>query len=170
MTPEPNLSRPSKMGRIWEFIFDDRLWVGKLALAVGLLAILGHQARRDFERAYPSYRKVPVYFKAMKGKSVSLWARPVVASHPGGFQIETDVGRFQVISPSCPPLGEHVSLVGRVAGPRLLEALAVQRNEGVRWKRPINYGISLLAAAGFLFWMGRRFPWPLRNGLFRSRS
>jgi len=151
-------------------LFSDRLWTVKLAVALALLAALCHRARRDYERDYPSYRRVPVYSARLKDRTVSLWAKTVTATAPDGFDIATDVGPFHVISPQRPPVGERVSLVGRVAGPRTLEALAVQPNEGVAWKRPVNYIVSILAAALFFLWMSRRFRWPLSTGLFRSRS
>ena len=151
-------------------MFSDRLWILKLALAAGLLVGLCHRARREFSRDFPSYKKAPVYFEEIRGKTVDLWAKPVVAHAPDGFDITTDVGRFRVISPDRPPVGERVSLVARVAGPRTLEAGAVQRNEGVLWKRPVNYIVSIVTVAVFLLWARRRFRWPLREGLFRSRT
>lgn len=162
--------KPDPIESLLQTLFGDRLWTLKLAGAVALLAFLGHRARREFERDYPSYRKVPVHHDRMTGRTVSLWAKTVTAATPDGFDIDTDVGRFHVIGPDRPPPGERVSLRARVAGPRTLEALAVQRNEGVLWKRPVNYVVSILAAALFLLWMSRLFRWPLRTGLFRSRS
>ena len=151
-------------------MFSDRLWILKLLLAAGLFAVLGHRARREFAEVDPQPELAPVYFGKMRGKTVSLWARPVLASAPDGFDVQTRIGRFRVLSPERPPAGECVSVRARVAGPRTLEAIAVQRNEGVRWKRPVNYVVSVLTLLGFLFWAGRRFRWPIREGLFRSRT
>lgn len=151
-------------------MFSDRFWTLKLALAAGGLAALCHRARTEFEEVHPSFRKAPVYFEKLKGKTVTnLWANPVTAHAPDGFHISTDIGPFRVISPERPPIGERVSLVARVAGPRTLEAMGVQRNEGVSWKRPVNYIVSILTVAVFLLWVRRRFRGSLREGLFRSR-
>jgi hypothetical protein len=152
-------------------MFSDRFWILKLALATGALVALCHRARTEFEKVQPSFRKAPVYFEKVRGKIVTnLWAKPVTAHAPDGFDISTDLGLFRVISPERPPIGERVSLVARVTGPRTLEASAVQRNEGVSWKRPVNYIVSILTVAIFLLWARRRFRWPLHEGLFRSRS
>jgi len=84
--------------------------------------------------------------------------------------VGTDVGPFRVISPERPAVGERVSLLGRVTGPRTLEAVAFQANAGVRWKRPLGYAASAAALVLFFLWARRRFRWPLREGLFRSRT
>ncbi len=151
-------------------LFSDRYWILKLALAAGLLAALCHRSRREFSELNPNYRKVPVHFEKLRGRTVHLWAKTVAATAPDGFDVETDVGLFRVISPDRPPVGEQVSVVARVAGPRTLEAAAVQRNEGNRWKRPLMYAASLATLAVFFMWARRRFRWPLREGLFRSRA
>jgi len=152
-------------------MFSDRYWILKLALAMGALVALCHRARYEFDRDYPSFRKAPVYFEKVKGRTVTnLWAKTVTAHAPDGFDISTDLGPFRVVSPERPPVGERVSLVARVAGPRTLEASAVQRNEGVSWKRPVNYIVSILTVAVFFWWARRRFRGSLHEGVFRSRS
>jgi len=151
-------------------LFGDRLWILKLAVAAGLLAALCHRARREFAEAFPSYRSIPVYFENQRGKTFYLWAKAVVAAAPDGFDIQTDVGRFRVVSPERPPAGERVSIVGRATGPRTIEAAAVQRNEGLAWKRPVNYAVSIGTFLVFLLWVRRRFRWPIRDGFFRSRT
>ncbi len=150
-------------------MFSDRFWFLKLSLAIGLLAWLGHRARRELSEVDPDYRKIPVYFPQLEGKTITLWAKTVTAAGPGGFDIDTDVGQFHVLSPERPPIGERVSMLARPAAPRTLEAITIQRNEGVSWKRPLNYLVSIAAVAVFLLWARGMFRWPVHGGVFHGR-
>lgn len=150
-------------------LFSDRLWVLKALLAAGALAWLGHDARQAYSSLYPDIERVAVDWKGIRDREIHRWADRVQAVLPGGFVIQTDVGPMTIHAPSSPPVGEYVSIVARPTGPRTLEALSLQVNRGYQWKRPLNYGLSLVTVIVYLWLVRRRFRWSLPDGVFRSR-
>jgi hypothetical protein len=66
-------------------------------------------------------------------------------------------------------VGEVISAVVRPVGPRQLEAVRLEVNEGFRWKRPLNYCISVLTVIVYFLLIRHRFRWNPEVGLFRSR-
>ena len=76
---------------------------------------------------------------------------------------------MRIVTPDRPPPGEFVSVVGRIAGNRRIEAVSVQVNEGWAWKRPLNYVVSVATVLVFLWLVRKRFRMRLSEGLFRSR-
>jgi hypothetical protein len=150
-------------------LFSDRLWGLKLALAVAAFAVLGHHARGRMRERYPHIAGVSVYGDSLRGKTVSVQALTVVGHAPDGFDLDTSVGPMRIVSDGRPPVGEAVSVVGRVLGNRRIEAVRIQANEGWAWKRPLNYSVSVATLLVFLWLVRDRFRLRLADGLFRSR-
>lgn len=148
---------------------SDRFWLAKLALAAALFALLCHDARARIGPLQPSYARVSVYGEKLRGQTVSAQAYEVLGHAPDGFDLDSGAGPMRIVTAERPPVGETVSIVGRIAGNRRIEATRVQVNEGWRWKRPLNYAVSIATVLVFL-WLARgRFRMRLAEGLFRSR-
>jgi hypothetical protein len=152
-------------------MFSNRFWLLKFCLAVAVIAGLGHAARRDFARLYPTVEESAVPAPRLAGKTVWASPRPVLRVHEDGFEIETRVGPVRIeAAPPFPRSGDYVSVRGRIVGPRRVAADLVQHNEGHGWKRPANYAVSLATLAVFLWLIRARFGSRVREGLFRSRT
>jgi len=150
-------------------MFSDRGWLLKVGAALGLLAWLCLDARRRTAAEHPDVERVAVFTEALREHSVYLWAKPVLDVEPTGFQINTQVGPVHILSTRQPRVGEVVSIIARPTGPRTLEALSLQFNEGFGWKRALNYGVSIITLLGYLWIIRRRFRWRIHEGVFRSR-
>jgi hypothetical protein len=150
-------------------MFTDRLWVLKGAAALALLGWLCTQSRRVLSELHPEVEQVALFTDSLRGKTIHLWAKYVTASDAAGFQIDTYVGPMRVLTSQPPPVGSFVSAQARPIGPRTLEALSLHINEGFEWKRPLNYGISILTVVVYLWLVRRRFRWRIEEGVFRSR-
>lgn len=151
-------------------MFSNRFWILKLCAACAALAVLGQAARWDFGRAFPRLEEAAVLTPDLVGKTV--WSSPsrVLRIEKEGFDLWTRAGPVRVLAQSpVPREGDFVSVRGQVIGPRRVEALDVQINEGHGWKRPANYIISLATLAVYLWWIRARFGCSLRQGIFRSR-
>ncbi|MFN3486403.1 MAG: hypothetical protein ACK44W_13110 [Planctomycetota bacterium] len=152
-------------------MFSNRFWILKLLVACAGFASLGQAARRDFGRAFPRLEQAAVVSPDLVGKTV--WSSPsrVLSVREEGFDLWTRAGPVRILAARpVPREGDFVSVRGRVVGPRRVEALDVQINEGHGWKRPANYLVSLATLAVFLWLIRARFGCSLREGLFRSRS
>lgn len=150
-------------------LFSDRLWLVKLALAAGLFAWMCHFAQAEIREIHPNVSRVAMFGDALRNKQVSVSAREVVGHAPDGFDVDTDVGPMRILTAERPPQGTIVTVRGRVAGNRRIEATRVQINEGWEWKRPLNYGVSVATVLVFLWLIRGRFRLRLSEGLFRSR-
>jgi hypothetical protein len=150
-------------------LWSDRLWILKPAAAILCFSWLGHRAAADFGRLYPSADRLAVDAERLEGKTVTLSARPVLGPAPDGFDVATYVGPMRVVAAERPPSGARVSVLGRAAGTRRIEAVRVQVNEGWAWKRPLNYAVSTATLLVFLWLIRGRFRSRLSEGLFRSR-
>ncbi len=150
-------------------MFSDRGWILKAALALGLLAWLCRDARRQISAGHPDLERAALPSAADIDGAIYLWAKKVQAHEPGGFRIDSRVGPLHLESATRPPVGEYVSIVARPVAPRVLKVESLQINEGFGWKRPLNYGISILTLAGYLWIIRRRFRWRIHEGVFRSR-
>jgi len=150
-------------------LFSDRLWLPKLGLAAALFAWMGHRAQVEIRDLHPNISRVAVFGDALRDKRVSVAAREVVGHAPDGFDLDTDVGSMRILTAERPPQGAIVTVMGRVAGNRRIEATRVQINEGWKWKRALNYGVSVATVLVFLWLIRKRFRLRLSEGLFRSR-
>lgn len=151
-------------------MLSDRFWGLKLALALGLFALLCRQAQGEFGKLHPDLEAAAADIREIRGKTVHVWAHPVLALVPDGFEIGSDVGAFHVRSPSpAPRVGDRVSLVATVLGPRRLAASRVKVEDGYFWKRGLNYGLSSLTLLAFLWMARKRYQFRLSEGLLRSR-
>ena len=150
-------------------MFSDRGWILKAALALGLLTWLCRDARQRISVAHPDPERAALLSGADFSGTIYLWAKKVEAHEPGGFRIDSRVGPLHFESATQPPVGEYVSIVARPLTPRVLKAESLQVNEGFGWKRPLNYAISVLTLAGYLWVIRRRFRWRIHEGVFRSK-
>jgi len=150
-------------------MFSDRGWILKAAAALGLLAWLCADARRRIAVEHPEIERVALFTEALRGREFHLWARRVHALEPTGFQVNSSVGPMHILSSLRPAVGDRVSVVARATGPRTLEAISVQVNEGFAWKRPLNYVVSILTLIGFLWIVRGRFRWRIHEGVLRSK-
>lgn len=150
-------------------LFSDRLWPVKLALAAGLFAWMCGFAQTEISELHPNLSRVAVFGETLRDRQVSVGAREVVGHAPDGFDVDTDVGPMRILTAERPPQGTIVTVLGRVAGNRRIEAARVQVNEGWKWKRALNYGVSVATVLVFLWLIRGRFRLRLSEGLFRSR-
>ena len=102
------------------------------------------------------------------GMTCNLWAKRVLSSDATGFEVPTQAGPLRVEGFQAPP-GSLVSVIGTVAGPRLIRAEKIRINEGYAWKRPLNYGISVLTVLAVLLSLRNRFRWRARDGVVQGR-
>jgi hypothetical protein len=150
-------------------MFSDRLWIVKAGVALGLLAWLCQDTRRTFSVLHPEVEVAALDSVSLRTRRIHIWAKQVQTVDATGFQISTGVGPVRIVTPAQPPVGEYVSIIARPTGPRTLEALALQVNHGYAWKRPLNYGISILTVLGYLWIVRRRFRWRIADGVFRGK-
>jgi hypothetical protein len=150
-------------------LFGDRFRLVKHALALFLFVGLCTWTNARLGPIHPPMGGVPIYGDIWRDKIIAPQGYLVVAHTPDGFDLESKGGTIRILTAERPPVGEHVSLVGRIAGNGRIEALRIQVNEGWRWKRPLNYGVSVLVLLVFLWLIRDRFRIRLAEGLFRSR-
>lgn len=155
---------------VWFWAFSDRLWLLKVAAALGLFAWLCDRAQRELSHARPSPESAVFFDEEDRGRKVAGWGRPVAAVTPEGFEIDTDYGRLRILTPRpAPPVGARVMFIGRIVGPRTIESISEEVNEGFEWKRPLNYGLSAATLLVFLWLIRGRFRSRLSEGVLRSR-
>jgi len=151
-------------------MFSDRYWILKVGLSLGLFAWLCTRSAREFAVLEPELEKLAWPSETDLGKPVGFWARVVTAVHSDGFDISTRVGPIRVLAEApLPSVGQHVSATGTALGRRLVQARRLQVNEGHRWKRALNYGLSAATVVVFLGLVRKRFRGRLHEGLFTSR-
>jgi hypothetical protein len=150
-------------------MFSDRWWILKAAVAVGLLALLLTDTRRTLGGRHPEIEHVVLNWPPYRDHTFHLAAKQVRAADAGGFTISTRVGPMQVRTPTPPAVGEYVTLNVRPVGPRTLEIVQMAVLQGYVWKRPLNYGVSIVTLVAFLWLVRRRFRWRIQDGVFRSR-
>ncbi len=150
-------------------MFSNRLWIVKLALALGLFLLVCRLCAQELSAIHPDSDWVALPPPDAVGKTVFLFARRVRAHTPDGFIVDHSMGPYRIVSATRPESGERVSVRARILGPRLLQAEAWQSNEGHALKRPLNYVLSVLVVIVVLWMFRGLFRVPIREGLFRSR-
>jgi hypothetical protein len=150
-------------------MFSDRWWIAKVAAALLLLAALCARADRAIREIHPDVERVALFTDELRTKSIILWGKKVLSRDAAGFEIDTKVGPVRVLTPEPPPVGEVISAVTQPTGPRTLTATSLQINAGWKWKRPLNYTISVLTVLAYLWIVRDRFKWRIEQGVFRSR-
>ena len=150
-------------------MFSDRGWLLKVALTLGLLALLLSHSTRRIALEYPRIERMALFRESYRDKTVLLWAQRVQAVEAAGFQIHTWVGPMLVLSREKVAVGDTVTAITRPVGHRTVEALRLRVNEGFAWKRPLNYAISVAVLIGYLYLVRRRFRWRIQEGVLRSR-
>jgi hypothetical protein len=151
-------------------MFSDRFWLLKAAAALGIFAALCTRSRTEFSRKAAELDQAAMPPDRVRGMPVYFWARKVLSLQPDGFEVQSRVGPCRVLAtPPFPAPGEHVSAAGTIVGYRLIRADRVQVNEGYRWKRPLNYAVSVATVLVFLGLIRKRFRGRLREGFFAGR-
>jgi hypothetical protein len=152
-------------------LFSDRFWGTKLALALGLLAVLGARSESDPpESSIPEVDHSAKPIDLMRGRKVQFWGHRVRSIRGSEFEIDSDVGpiRIQGEAP-LPKDAQYVSGVGTVQDTRLVRATQLRVNPGYPIKRGLTYGVSVLTVLGYLWLVRRRFQWRPEEGVLRSR-
>ena len=150
-------------------MFSDRLWILKLVLAAGLLAVLTLHARKALKDYQPDLEDVALFPEQVRNRVLMASNRRVIATDPTGVEIMTRVGPMHLRTTEKPALGSTVTALVRPTGPRQLEVVRLEVNEGYGWKRPANYIVSILTVLAYFWLVGRRFRWSPEAGVFRSR-
>jgi hypothetical protein len=150
-------------------MFSDRGWACKVAGALLAFASLCHHSARSLSDLLVDDEFVATKPHLVRGKLTHLWAKTVTAADPGGVTLACALGPVRVEGVRA-ATGDVVTVVGVVEGPRLVRALRFQQNEGYRWKRPLNYAISLLTLGVVLAAAARRLRLRLRDGLLEARD
>jgi len=150
-------------------MFSDRLWILKVALALGALGFLGTQARKALEETQPDIERVAVFSEQLKDHTLYVSNKTVVGTDSTGLRIQTDVGPMHLQTPQRAAVGDIVSALARPIGPRRMEVIRLQVNEGFRWKRGLNYAVSVLTVLAYLWLIRHRFRWNPSAGFLRSR-
>jgi len=150
-------------------MFSDRLWILKAATALGLLALLCGQSHLQLAERSPQVELVALSPDSFRGHVFHLAGQRVVAADARSFQIGTSVGPLRLLTPTPPPVESYVTINARAVGIRTLEVVDLFVHSGYAWKRPLNYGISILTVIGYLWLVRRRFRWQPQNGVIRGR-
>ena len=150
-------------------MFSDRLWIVKAAAALGLLSLLCTVSHRLVTARYPQVEKVALNPDPFRDHVFHLSGQRVQAADAGRFQLGSEVGPLWFLTPTPPPVGAFVTLNARPVGVRTLQVVAMSVHTGYGWKRPLNYGISILTVIGYLWLVRGRFRWRPQDGVFRSR-
>jgi hypothetical protein len=150
-------------------MFSDRGWIFKVAGALLAFAALCHHSLRSLPELLVDDELIATKPHLVRGRQTHLWAKTVTAADPEGVTLAGKLGPIRVQGVQAAP-GDVVTVVGLIEGPRLVRALRFQQNEGYRWKRPLNYAISLLTLAVVLVAAARRFRLRLRDGLLEARD
>jgi len=150
-------------------MFSDRWWIAKAAAAILLLAGLCRRSDRVLHELHPDVERVALFTDDLRDKTVILWGKKVLSRDATGFEVDTRVGPVRILTAEPPPAGEYVSAVTRPVATRTLQATTLQINAGWNWKRPLNYGISVLTLIAYLWIVRGRFRWRIEEGVLRSR-
>jgi hypothetical protein len=149
-------------------MFSDRLWILKAATALGLLALLCTYSHRKLSDRFPQVELLALS-DSLRGHVFHLAGHRVLAADARSFQIATSVGPMRLLTPTPPPVESYVTCNARAVGIRTLEVVDLFVHSGYGWKRPLNYGISVLTVIGYLWLVRRRFRWQPEEGVLRSR-
>jgi len=150
-------------------MFSDRFWILKLAVAAGLLGMLGLRSRKALEKEQPEIERVALFSDQLRDRTVYVSNKGVMALDATGIQIDTRVGPMHLRTAERPAVGSTISAIVRPIGPREMEVIRVKVNEGYGWKRSLNYVISIITVLVYLWLVRRRFRWAPEGGVFRSR-
>ena len=150
-------------------MFSNRFWLLKVAAALLVFGIFGRAGDRILENDSPQVERVAVFTEDLRGKTVTFTGRKVLTADAAGFEIQSRVGPIRVLTSTPPPVGAYVSASARPTGTRTLMASSLQINAGWEWKRPLNYGLSVLVLLAYLWSVRRLFRWPASAGVFRGR-
>jgi hypothetical protein len=150
-------------------MFSDRLWILKAAAALGLLALLCTTSHRKISERFPQFELVALSPDSFRGHVFHLSGQRVVAADARSFQIGTSVGPMRLLTPTPPPVDSYVTFNARAVGIRTLEVVELFVHSGYGWKRPLNYGISIVTVIGYLWLVRRRFRWRPEDGVIRGR-
>lgn len=150
-------------------MFSDRLWILKAAAALGLLSLLCTVSHRKLSARFPQVERVALDPDALRGRVFHLQGQQVRSADAQGFEVGTSVGPLRLLTPTPPPAGSFVTVNARAVGLRTLEVVEMNVHSGYRWKRPLNYAISILTVIGYLWLVRRRFRWQPEDGVIRSR-
>ena len=150
-------------------MFSDRLWIVKVALAVGLLALVSHATRRTLQEHHPDIERLPLFFEEVRDRRLFVANQPVLAVDATGIRVPTRVGPMHLRTAEKLSVGQVISATVRPVGPRELEVITLEVNEGLRWKRALTYIVSVLTVLAYLWLVRRRFRWAPEAGVFRSR-
>jgi hypothetical protein len=150
-------------------MFSDRLWILKAAAALGLLSAVFTIGHLKLEEQYPPIERVALFSGHLRGRVLHRSSDRVLDSDPQGFRVDTRVGPMRFLTSTPPAPGEFVSMNVRVIGPRTLEVIDLTPLPGYSWKRPLNYGVSILTLLVYLWLVRGRFRWKPQNGVFRGR-
>jgi hypothetical protein len=150
-------------------MFSDRFWILKLAVAGGLLALLSLHARKALGEREPEIERVALFSDQLRDRTLYVSHNTVTALDATGVQIDTRVGPMHLRTTERPAVGSIISALVRPVGPREMDVIRFKVNEGFRWKRALNYGVSILTVVAYLWLIRRRFRWNPDAGVFRSR-
>jgi hypothetical protein len=150
-------------------MFTDRWWILKAASAFLLFAAVCTRSGDLLNDLYPPLERAILFTDDLRGRTLVLWGKQVLTSDATGFEVPSRAGPIRVLTPHPPPKGAIVSMVAQPIGPRTLTASTYQLNAGWRWKRPLNYLISIFVVIGYLWAVRGRFRWRIQEGVFRGR-
>jgi len=150
-------------------MFSDRLWIVKAAAALGLLSLLCTYSHRLISSRYPQVEKVALNPEPLRDHVFHLSGQRVQAAAADRFQLASEVGPLWFLTPTPPPAGAFVTVNARPVGVRTLQVVDMSVHSGYGWKRPLNYGISILTVIVYLWLVRRRFRWRPEDGVIRGR-
>lgn len=150
-------------------MFTDRFWILKTLVTLSLIGWLCTTSRRVLSELHPDLERAALYTDSLRDRTMATFTKKVVARDGDAFLIDTHVGPMRVITAHPPKPGETVTAQVRAVGPRTFEVLTLHVNAGHDWKRPLNYGISILTVIVYLWLIRGRFRWRIEDGVFRSR-
>ena len=150
-------------------MFTDRWWILKAASALLLFAVVSARSSDVVDELHPELERVVLFTEDLRSKTFTFWGRKVLTADAAGFEIGSKLGPIRVLTSNPPPVGAYASAVARASGPRTLTASAIQINAGFEWKRPLNYGLSILVVLGYLWSVRRLFRWRIEDGVFRGK-
>ena len=152
-------------------MFSDRFWWLKAAVAVAAFAALCRGSAVQVAAADPPVEYLPLRSDDLLGRVVHVTAKTVLASDPAWVEVLTSSGRVRVLGQSSPAarVGDVLSAIGTVAGPREIRAERIRVHGGYGWKRPLNYAVSILTLLLFLLWAAPLFRGRFRDLRLRSR-
>ncbi len=149
-------------------LFSDRCWILKTGGALLLFALCCHQSQRLLGRLHAEPELAATHPDRVLGMTCHLWAKRVLRSDASGFELPSKAGPIRIEGARA-ETGSIVSVVGTVTGPRLVRAERIHVNEGYAWKRPLNYGLSILTVLAVLASLRKRFRWRAPDGVVSGR-